>query len=244
MKKKKILLIVLIALVVCFLGYKIFCLSYFKVERFATGEFENFLNGLEVKDKLTIKTNNSSNDYLEFKEMKVRNDFKDFSTFEPTVENSLKLVLYNEDKSVKASFWMSVGYTYIELLKSEKEVFSNSHIINTGSLEKYLDSKNIKNDMDLFNYLYEHRNDKNNIFTSSKKIQDNYALYNLSYIMLPLINSITEIDGDYTGYILNMPEMKEVSILKNDKRYGFMFMGTNYFTDEKIQDLLNTLVIE
>lgn len=37
--------------------------------------------------------------------------------------------------------------------------------------------------------------------------------------------------------------MKEVSILKNGKRYVFMFLNTTYFTDEKINDLLNTIVI-
>lgn len=241
MKNKKLLLIILIVLVIVFLGYKLFCLNYFNIIKL---ENNNLMQAFEIKDKLNIKSYNISTDYLEFSGMKIRNDFKDFKTLEPTIKNSLKLVLYNEDKSVKASFWMTVADSYIDILKSEKEVFSRNHILNTGNLEKYLDSKNIKNDIDLFKYLVEHRNDKNNIFTSSKKLQDEYSLYNISYIMLPSINSITEIDGDYSGYIFNMKNMKEVSILKNNKRYVFMFMNTNYFTDEKIQDLLNTIVIE
>ena len=40
-----------------------------------------------------------------------------------------------------------------------------------------------------------------------------------------------------------MTNVREVNLYKNGKRYIFMFAG-NEFTKEKVQDLLNTIVID
>ena len=79
---------------------------------------------------------------------------------------------------------------------------------------------------------------------TAKEMKENYTIQFMVSVIMPQMDSITLINGDYQGYIFNLKNnMKEVSILKNGKRYVFMFLNTTYFTVEKINDLLNTIVI-
>lgn len=250
MKKKRVILVIslVIVLLVAHFGYKGFLLFYYNTNSLKMDGFDEIVDGLKIKDTMTINRSQvEDGKYLEFKGIKVKNDFEEFTKLESpqATKDSLKLVVYNEDNSVQASFWMSEATTYLDILKAEKEVFGNgTKAISTDSLEEYLKSKNINNDIDLFKYLREHKNDKNSIFTSSKRMKEHYSMFEISYIILPKVNGITLIDGDYTGYIFNMDNMKEVNILKNDKRYVFIFINTDYFTDEYIKELLETVVID
>ena len=61
-----------------------------------------------------------------------------------------------------------------------------------------------------------------------------------------IIKDITLINGDYNGYIFkieNNAGVKDISIIKNDKRYTITFFNTKYFTNDYINELLNTLII-
>ena len=233
MKKKKnvVLVVVGILLLVClYFGYKGFNLFYYNVDRITTQDYDDFISQFTIKDTMTINHKNvESNDYLEYQNIKIRNDFKDFEKLEQTTgETSLKLILKDENEKTKSSFWMSVADTYVNLLKLDKSLFGteDKRITNTD-LANILEKNKINNDIELFKYLEKQKDIKNNIFTSAKEM-----------------DSITLINGDYQGYIFNLKNnMKEVSILKNGKRYVFMFLNTTYFTDEKINDLLNTIVI-
>ena len=140
---------------------------------------------------------------------------------------------------------MSVADTYVNLLKLDKSLFGteDKRITNTD-LANILEKNKINNDIELFKYLEKQKDVKNNIFTSAKEMKENYTIQFMVSVIMPQMDSITLINGDYQGYIFNLKNnMKEVSILKNGKRYVFMFLNTTYFTDEKINDLLNTIVI-
>ena len=50
--------------------------------------------------------------------------------------------------------------------------------------------------------------------------------------------------GDYTGYIYNKGNIREVVILRNNQRYIFSFRGEKYTTDEYIKDILSTIEIK
>lgn len=250
MKKKNVVLIVIcILLLVCFyFGYKGFNLYYYNIKNITTENYQNFIDSLYIKETINIKHNElSQNDYLEFKAMKIKNEFQEFKKLEypQSTEDSLKLVLDKKDSKNKIAFWMSETDTYVELLKTDKTLFgTGDNRITNGNLTDVLKKNNITNDIELFQFLEKQKSVKNNIFTSIKQMKENYALQFMVSVCLPTIENITLIDGDYQGYIFNMKNMKEVSILKNNKRYVFMFMDTTYFTDEKIKDLLSTLVIE
>lgn len=59
------------------------------------------------------------------------------------------------------------------------------------------------------------------------------------------MNSLTIIKGDYEGYIFNYQDnLREVNILKNNKRYVFTFIGSDITSDNYIKDILSTLEIQ
>ena len=98
MKKKKnvVLVVVGILLLVClYFGYKGFNLFYYNVDRITTQDYDDFISQFTIKDTMTINHKNvESNDYLEYQNIKIRNDFKDFEKLEQTTgETSLKLIL-------------------------------------------------------------------------------------------------------------------------------------------------------
>lgn len=76
-------------------------------------------------------------------------------------------------------------------------------------------------------------------------MKENYTINFMISIIIPEIDNITLINGDYNGYIFNMKnKTKEVNIIENDKRYVFTFINTDYFTDEYINQLIETITIE
>ena len=80
MKKKKnvVLVVVGILLLVClYFGYKGFNLFYYyNVDRITTQDYDDFISQFTIKDTMTINHKNvESNDYLEYQNIKIRNDF-------------------------------------------------------------------------------------------------------------------------------------------------------------------------
>lgn len=71
-----------------------------------------------------------------------------------------------------------------------------------------------------------------------------YSIHLLNIVGQVNIEELKLIDGNYEGYMVNRnmdsADIKEYNILKDGKRYCLTFIGLEYFTDEKIQDLLNT----
>ena len=66
----------------------------------------------------------------------------------------------------------------------------------------------------------------------------------MASVFMPDVESITEIKGDYKGYILNLGNAKEVSIIDGKKKYIFTFFNKDYFTDQYIKELLETIIID
>lgn len=246
MKKKKTILIIIgiLLLIICYFVYKGFHLFYYNVNTITTQDYETFARQFTIKDTLTLhKRKIPESEYLEYLGIKIKNDFKDFRLLEPSTGNSRKYILDKDSNEAKISFWLGTADTYTYLLKEDKTIFGDNKITNTN-LTNILKSNHINNDIELMKYLSKQQNIKNNIFTSVKKMKENYAIQFMVAIIMPQISHITLIDGDYKGFIFNMNNMKEVSIIKNNKRYVFMFMNTKYFTDDYIKNLLETVIIK
>lgn len=246
-KKSKILISIGILVVIGgYFLYKIGSLVYY--HRF---DYDyNVVSDLEIED--TIRLNyyeelEDGEEYLSFENVKIRNDFKDFIYLdEISGDKDLKYAIYDDNGEVKASFWIGVVDSYVSMLKSEIEVYAyNRRGINTKGIDEFLDSKGISNDIHLLKYLTEHQDDKNNIFTSVKEMKGRYVLNNLIEMMFPSMEDITLINGVYAGYMLELKAgVREVCILDNDKCFVFTFIGEDYFSEEYIYELLDTIVIE
>lgn len=241
--KKKLVIVIMIILLVLYFGYKGFSLIYYHVDYDLDSNYD-------IKNTITINHKDiQSDNYLQFKNIKIRNDFKDYEKLETSVpiENtSDKLVLKDENNHTTKAFWMGTSDTYVYLLKADKTLYgTDDNRITNANLTSILEKNNIHNDIKLFNYLSSQEYVRNNIFTSVKNMKENYAIQFMTSVMMPTMNGITLINGDYEGYIFNLKDnMKEVSILKDDKRYVFSFINDVPITDEYLTDILSTITID
>ena len=137
-------------------------------------------------------------------------------------------------------------YTWIDYLKEDEVTFYNANPKKTTSKERidFLKKEKITNDIELFKFLNKEEKRKNNVFTPIKDIKGRYSVMLMASVFMPDVQSMTEIKGDYIGYTYNMKRAKEVDILKNNKRYIITFYDRDYFTDEYVEELLKTIVIE
>lgn len=176
MKKNGIIFLALVSLLIgCYFGYKGFNLYYYDVNNITTEDYDEFIKGLRINDTITLKKEViPDEEYLEFNDFKVKNEFKDFKKlgYPESTEDSLKFALYDENNKVKASFWMSKAETYTKLLKSDKMLFgTEDKRITNDDLTSILEENGITNDVELFKFLEKQKNVKNNIFTSVKRMK-------------------------------------------------------------------------
>jgi len=244
-KRNKILIGMAILILLGYFCYKGFNLIYY--HSFYTSDFGD---DLEIVDHIRLNYHEElkeKEEYLEFKNIKIRNDFKNFNYRKDiSTDNIFKYVLYDKDNEIEASFWVSENDNYVKMLNSDIDIYAyNRKGIKIKNIKNFLKSNGINNDIHLFKYLVEHKDDKNTIFTSVNEIKARYSIYSLIEIMFPNIESITFIDGTYAGYMLELDnDVKQVGILYYDKCYVFTFVGEEYFNNEYIFELLDTLVIE
>ena len=248
MKKKKIIvgICIVIGLLLILMVIKLNYIKKYEINFITENDYEELQKGLEFKDKIVIPKENSNNEYLEYENMKIRNDFNDFIKQDDITNlKTASYMLYKDNKAI-ASFSMSITNSYIDYLKSDGVTYYNVDDKKTtlADREYFLKKNKIKNDIDLFNYFNKHNLPNSNIFTSNKKIKANYAAYLMGVTMIPKVNYLTKIEGKYNGYVFNLDKATEVSILKNNKRYVFLFMGREYFTNEYVKELIKTIVID
>lgn len=244
MKKKIIILVsIVLVIIIAYFGYKGYNLSYYHIDE----DLKIFTQKFDIQDTITLTHKNvSNNNYFEYQNIKIRNDFKEYEQTNINVDDSSpRLVLKDKDDKTIKAFWMGISDEYTYLLESDKEYFGIDDKKIDTDIKSILKDNNINNDLDLFKYLANSNNIKNNIFTSTKKMKQHYSLIKMTSVIISSIDSITLIDGDYEGYIFNYQNnMKEVSIIKNNKRYTFIFMSDNPLTKEYLIDLLSTIVID
>ena len=230
--------IILLGTILCvYFAVKIFSFIRYNVDT----ESVNF----KFEEPLVIqKKNLTDNDYLElFDSIKIKNEFKDFEKQEKVKSTiSETYILYDKNNKSKATMKIGITTTYVDKLVTELKTYAEN--INTKEMKKYLEKNNIKDDKKLFEFINNKSIKKINIFTKISDMKENYILKALKTNVLPSLNSITFITGDYDGYILNLnSDMKEIHIYYNDRIYYFLFMKLGYFTDDKIKDLLETVII-
>ena len=257
-KNSKLIVISIIIglLLVGYFGYKAFLITVFDPLKYRDEEttkiYNQFLEALNNQDKMTIEHYKiSEEDYLDVG-LKIRNDFKDYQEDIFLDGNTIVYYQLDDNNERKSTFEIGAEKNYISLFTKSSNYItissfydSDLDLVSSYQLEEFLEDNNINNDVDLLNFIKDRPYIKNNIFTNIDKIKKNIS-YNLFVdIVCQPIEKITLIDGDCTGYMFTMAtnnNFKVVNILKNDIKYTLTFMGDN-FTDDYINELLNTLVI-
>ncbi len=247
-QKKKILFLgAIIFLGALYFGVKSFCLYYYNTKEIASDDFSEVVKRLNFLDTITIHSKKlSKEEYLVFEDMKIKNDFQDFRLVENTSDICFQTyALSSEKEHFKTAFMMGKADTLLYQLKNDSVLFEGiGRKVSNANKKKFLDKKHITNDIELFQLLTQVKDYLNHVFTRIRKMRERYLLHSIVLVAIPLIDSISLIDGDYTGYILNTSHLREVSILKNNKKYVYTFYNLEYFTDEKIKQLLNTIEIQ
>lgn len=247
-KKKKIIIFGTLAFLVCiYFGCKVFYLYYYDIKRITTEDLNEITGSLNFSDTITIQTKKlSDSEYIVFDDMKLKNPFPDFKEVEIFSNDDFKTyALSSEGKYFKTAIMMGKENTLLERLKNDSTLFEsvNNKISNADAV-KFLNKNHITNDIELLQFLYQVKEEKNHIFTNVGKMKERYTLYSIVLTTIPIIHNISLIDGDYTGYVLNSNNLREVTILKNNKRYIYTFYNLDYFTNESIKNLLNTIEIQ
>lgn len=249
--KRAVRNVILLVIIVLYIVFKFFMLHVYNPETLTDKEgYKNFMEHFTITDTMTINHKNikSNEEYLTFKNIKIRNDFKDYEIIEElSDEDSIKYGLYDKKHELVASFWITKTKTYANMLQDKIDIFGlyNGLDKNSNVFRNIIKKNNITTDVELIKYLQEHKNDKTHIFSLIGKMRENYYSQAIMIVLFPLLDRITLINGDYNGYILHTESgHKEVSIEKGNDKYVFLFLQYDQYTDEYVNDLISTLVIK
>ena len=209
----------------------------------------NEINSYISSQKVSINTNRESNfEYVIYEDIKFKNIIQDFDeVVNSNLDQNIKMYTYYDEKDRQTyTFSVSVNKTIISSLKENKfSIGINDATYNSINKQKFLKKNSIDSDWDLIKFLVENKNIKNDIFTLWMNIKENYYISELSEMILGNENIFSYIGGDINGYIKNLYTVgyKEAHILYGEYDYTFLF-SSDYFNDDKIQELLESIIIE
>lgn len=220
-------LLVIILLIIII--YKIILLSHYKsLKDYNPNNI--FSKELSIKSK----TNNNEDNFYEMFFQNLSN------TFEKKVYDENHISFKNENEVIaitKQEQLYKNLYTNLTTLDTKN---SKINFIDKKSNKLFLEKNNIKNDIDLFNYIKNKNNKKLSIFTMITTIKREITIKSFTEILLN--NEIILINNDLNGYIINQNyKTKEVHILNNDTDYIIYFTGENVTNEQYIMDFLSTI---
>lgn len=252
MSRSKIFVLVVVFYIIIYVLLKLFIVYtqdlYMKNEvydkEYGIGNVLNITKYTNEEKNNTAYFSNKSNNYS----IKVKSYFDDFEVGDSDY-NYEYYMLYDDDNHVEAAFMMGMFDTQIENINGNVEdsiyyEFDYWPLYISNYLRKmFLKKHNIKNDIDLIKYIRKREKIKCNFFTSIYKIKENY-FFNFIETSYPPLDNITYIEGDINGYIYQVDDYKQACIIKNNKLYCLTFYKLNYFTDDIIEDVLRSVIIE
>lgn len=217
MKKKNILIMVLAIMLFGYVTFKVTLL--FVTNKHVRTTIYNY----QVKDSIVLEYSEPKVK-LTFKNITMRDDFERFNNFE--TENGTIYTLKKDD--YKATFFITI----------EDDFVSNSNKTLSGFYKKY----KINNTLDLINYLYKVKEDKNTLLTPVYEIISKEKLFNMSEIYLHSCNNMIEVNNN--AYICNLnSDIYEYKVFKEGKIYTFNFSSVDYYNMEYLRDFIKTIKI-
>ncbi len=240
MKKKIILIVIFVTLILLgFVGYKLVILHEYQAENSAIDINSIFNEKMHIDNK-------ESNDTIKFEEMSYYNYFADYVS----KENSDFKVKYNDNNEVVSFYNIVKDKQYINVLSLNSFVMSsdneedNQNFDTEQDMQELLDKNNIKDDVDLLNYIKNNYYFRSSIFTCNKTIRNNYILNIFVSVAFPEFKNITLIEGSVRGYIINTTStsnVKEIHLLHNNNQYIITLSGQEITNDNFINTLLESI---
>ena len=180
--------------------------------------------------------------------MKIKNYFDDFELGDSD-SNYEYYMHYNEDSKVDAAIMLGQfdsQLSNIDKFDKDSPYYEFNYFplyISSFLRGRYLDKYNIKNDVDLIKYIRNRKKSDCTFITPITTIKENY-FFNYIETVLPDLDTITYLEGDLEGYMFETDSYKQACVIHDDKLYCITFYKLDYFDDDKIQDILNSLIIE
>lgn len=252
-KKKLVITLLaslLIILMTLYISFKIFILNKYDVEKLENTSYDKFLKSYENKETLITKTKVvDNNDYLTYKNIKIKNNYKDYEKEELKTYGE-SIVYKKKDSSGNTIDFLQITISdesYIDWFSSKEKNFytaipkDGKEMPLVSNISDYLRENKINSDLDLFKLLSKTRNYKPNIFTSINKIKSNYGTHLIGSIIMSATDRFIVLSGDHIGYIQVMGNIEQVNIIKDNYTYCFLFSKKE---DREILEVINSLIIE
>lgn len=243
-KKKSFTLTFLIIIICIIFGYKLVNLIIYNTPMVDEKDYKLLMDGYQIKDTMEVNTIKLKEDeYDTYVGVKFKNMFDKYERSE--VDGTLRYILNDENNNAKSFIGIGESDSYLKKTLSLME-FWNQNDSFLYSLIYNLDPRDIisgiDNDIELFNYMHLTKDYKPNIFTSVKKMKENYYEKMSTYNTFTTTEYITLIKGDLEGYILNIHNtLIQINIPRDDKNISILMFG---FNKDIVIEFLNTLVIE
>lgn len=208
-----------------------------------TDDYYTIISGLKNKERLNIEHKETDKELFTYKDLSMENIFKNFKKDEREELKDLERYLLTDDEdNTVAIFNIAYENTYLNWSKTSASIYGIEDKTFQSIDPKVVESLNLKNDLELFDYLIALPDKKK--FIEKKEIKEaDYYLATYCDIVIPRVNELKTIEGDYSGYILGLDDIYEVSIFDDDKRYILSFYG-EYFNLDMIQNLISTITIK
>lgn len=251
MSRKKFLILTVLFYIALYIVIKLF-IVYTQDLYMDNNVYEKEYNiGKVLKVNAYTEEEKEETSYYETTSSQYKVRFKDFlKDFEAgdSDQNYEYHLLYDEENNVEAAFMVGQFETQMHNIKTYDEssyYYEFNHFplyISNVLRENFLKKHEIKDDVDLIKYIRERKKIDCNFKTPIITIKENF-FFNFVESNLPILDNITYIEGDYRGYIYETDSFKQACIIKNKKLYCLTFYKLDYFTDEKIQDIIESLEI-
>lgn len=227
MKKTIIVIIILGVLLLTYLGIKgAFLYNYNSTLIKETSYLKTFKESLDNNETISITHTNLNSDelYYNFENISFRNDYLQNTTEIIVDENKSKIINFKDDENILLSVRRSDSI--FELTPEFKEI---------------LEEENISNDIEIMKYITNNYNKNLNIFSSINSFKKSATINTQAAIWMNSAESITRINGDYTGYIIKMNnDVTYAVIMSNNTNYIFTFYNNYPFAE--LTNFLSTIV--
>lgn len=239
--KKKLCIIGILCVILYFL-IKGICLYEYDINTYTSNGYVDYINKLRIGEKIIVTSNiEKSDDDFIYGNLRMKNLFPDFERIQSKQDN-LHYTLKGHEKEKIGFIIQNVKTAKVEFFKKYiNEAFGPNKLFYIDG-EKILRDYHIETDIELIEKFVEKKDAKNHIFTSIPKMKENFAF---QYMCATMFNEkIQFVDGSYQGYFVKSDTVSSLYILDDDKIYSLMFYGNDYFNDDLIQNIMNSIIIQ
>jgi len=227
-----------------YFGYKIYLVNKYTLDK--PNNIDEIVNGLNNQKTIKIYKKIIDEEYFTMSGFKIKNVFNDYVLQERNSKYEPYLLKKEIDGKTYSLGFDSNHYQIIDYFVNEAVFMSGGDNVlnkfNSADKKYFLLRNDINNDIDFYNYIANNYYIENNVFMDKRTLMENYSFNLFVSIAVPKINSMTIIKGDYSGFVFYLDNNAiQVSIIRDDKIYGFYTNDERFQNEEYLIDVLSTI---